>query len=184
MAINITEEELALLDDTTREKIMELAQGYQSGQQTQTELRDFMTKVYANPEVKSQLEQLVAKVDPNIQIPKTPLDNYVAPLKQELEQLKMEQAKKEITVRLQAKARQLNIRPEEAAAVEKFIVDNGIMEYEKGLELYAASRNQSLNTSVTDGDILSSTFKKNSQVYDLETAKQRAVDKIRNIRGF
>jgi len=182
--MQITQEELELLDPETQQKILAMAQEYEQATKVKNELQDFMTKVYSNPNLKQQFEQVVKQVDPNVEIPKSPVESYIDPIKKEFEEFKQEQAKKELRARLEAKARQLGITPEEYQKVDELAIQKKILDMEAAMEYYAAVRDRSrgLTTSVADNDILSN-VNKQAEIYDLNTAKQRAIEKIRYIQG-
>ena len=182
--MQITQEELELLDPETQQKILAMAQEYEQATKVKNELQDFMTKVYSNPNLKQQFEQVVKQVDPNVEIPKSPVESYIDPIKKEFEEFKQEQAKKELRARLEAKARQLGITPEEYQKVDELAVQKKILDMEAAMEYYAAIRDRSrgLTTSVAENDILSN-VNKQAEIYDLNTAKQRAIEKIRYIQG-
>jgi hypothetical protein len=182
--MQITQEELALLDPETQQKILAMTQEYEQATKVKNELQDFISKVYSNPQLKQQFEQVVKQVDPNIEVPKSPIENYIDPIKQEFEAFKQEQTKKELKARLEAKARQLGITPEEYQKVDELAVQKKILDLEAAMEYYAAVRDRSrgLTTSIADNDILSN-VNKQAEIYDLNTAKQKALEKIRYIQG-
>ena len=182
--MQITSQELELLDPETQQKILAMTQEYEQASKVKTELQEFMNKIYANPQVKQQFEQVVKQVDPNIQLPQNPVENYINPIKKEFEEFKQEQAKKELKAKLEAKARQLGISPEEYTKVDEIMVQKKILDMEAAMEYYAAIRDKSrgLTTSVADNDILSN-VNKQAEIYDLNTAKQKAMEKIRYLQN-
>jgi hypothetical protein len=190
--MQITPQELELLDAETQQKILalaqereELAKQYEQASKVKSELQEFMNKVYSNPQLKQQFEQIVKQVDPNVELPKNPVENYIEPIKKEFEAFKQEQAKKELKARLEAKARQLGISPEEYTKVDELAAQKKILDLEAAMEYYAAIRDKSrgLQTSIVEEDALASVNTSKVEIPDINTAKQRAIEKIRYIQG-
>ncbi|PMP87198.1 MAG: hypothetical protein C0173_09780 [Desulfurella sp.] len=174
----ITPEELELLDESTRNKILN---EIQEAQKIKSELTSLLSKAYANPEAKAKLEEALKAIDSNINLPPNPAESYIIPLKKELEELKQKQAFDELSRRLREKAARLGISPEEAPEIEKFATENGIINYEKALELYAQHKkyNSQIDYSATNGDLLADVMKsKNDFTLDLNQAKQNAIKKL------
>jgi len=183
--MQITPQELELLDAETQQKILALAQEYEQASKVKSELQEFMNKVYSNPQLKQQFEQIVKQVDPNVELPQNPVENYIEPIKKEFEAFKQEQAKKELKARLEAKARQLGISPEEYTKIDELSVQKKILDLEAAMEYYAAIRDKSrgLQTSIVEEDALASVNISKAEIPDINTAKQKAIEKIRYIQG-
>lgn len=177
----ITMEELELLDESTKQKIL---QELNEANQLKSELTGIVQKAYTNPEAKRKLEDALKTIDPNIVLPPNPAESYIEPLKQELEELKRQQAIESLKNRVQAKARELGISPDEGRDVERFMNDNHILDYEKALELYAIYKQseQTISSSTVQGDILSDIYKSQEIPKTLDEAKDLAIKHLAQMK--
>ncbi len=173
----ITLEELELLDEPTRNKII---RELQTGENVKQELQTFMQNVYKSPALKQKLEEVVKAVSPNIKLPDNPLD----PIYNELNQLKQQQQTETLKQKLMIKAQQLNITPAEYTDVDKFMQENGITNMERGMELYAQLRNMNapIKNSILPLDYIQQTLNPSKDVYDLNAGKQHAVEELQRMK--
>jgi hypothetical protein len=175
----ITPEELEYLDENTKQKILK---ELQEAQQVKGELQDFFKKAYSNPQAKQKLTEALHAIDPNLQIPNSPIENYTSGIEAELNRMKEQMYQEKMSREAQAVAAKYGIAPEEGKAIDEFMLNNRIIDPIKGIELYGKLKQTTIHES-TNRDVVYDTLTGN-QTVDLNEATQNAVRQLKVLRGY
>jgi hypothetical protein len=175
----ITPEELEYLDENTKQKILK---ELQEAQQVKGEIQEFFKKAYANPQAKQKLAEAFHAIDPNMQIPTSPIENYTSGIEAELNKIKEQMYKEKLAREAQAVAAKYGISPDEGKAIDEFMMKHSIIDPVKGIELYGQMKRPTIDES-TNRDVVYDTLTGN-QTVDLNEATQNAVRQLKVMRGY
>jgi hypothetical protein len=139
----LTEEDYQMLPDAIRAKIQKAEADYESGKKTEVQFQEAIKKIYSNPSTKKAFEKLNKDAELGLDLPKSPLDNYVAPLEKEIEDIKKENKMKEsleTKKQVLAKLAEMNIPESKLPEIAEFQTKHGITNNLSAIDFWAAQQ--------------------------------------------
>lgn len=139
----LTKEDYELIPEGMRERIQKAEQDYDAGLKTREELTQAITKIYSNPNTKRKFEEINVEAKLGLNIPPSPLDAHIEPLKKEIKEMKEDKKKEEDSEARKAvkeKLFELNIPESKIAEIAEFQKIHGITNNISAIELWSKER--------------------------------------------
>jgi hypothetical protein len=145
----LTEQDYEMIPEGMRERLRKAEEDYDAGRKTTQQVQDVITKIYSHPDTKKAFEKMNKDYKLGLEIPTSPIDNYINPLHEEIKGLKEDRKKdyeSETKKLVRQKFEDLSIpwTKEEADKIEAFRKSHAIEDsrdgYLSAIDLWAKDR--------------------------------------------
>jgi hypothetical protein len=180
----LKKEHLDLIDnDEVRNVLIAADAEYEKAMGSQKQLTEAITKIYSNPKTKEAFQMINKEAGLGLDLPPSPIDAYVEPVKKELADLRKERAEEAKLKEKQScleKMRELSIAntPENIKAIGDFQTVHGITNALSAIELWAKQREPEPSAIEYSGNPF-----KFDGIPDEDKARQNAFKEIQDFKS-